>query len=51
MSHTRVGLGTRFPVTVSQGRTVGSPNFLNSPSVQSSAAPMPRFLSVCEDSV
>src|SRR5947209_15209854 len=51
MSQTRVGDGSRSPVNVSQGRVVGRPKLLNSPSLQPSAAPMPRFGSVCDESV
>ena len=51
MSQTGVGLGIRVPVKVSHGRTVSNPKLSNWPLVQPSAAPMPRFGSVWEDSV
>src|SRR5690348_9836926 len=51
MSQTGVGVGIREPVTVSQGRTVGRPKLSNWALVQPSAAPMPRFGSVCDDKV
>ena len=51
MSHTGVGRGTRAPVNVSHGRTVVSPKLSNWPLVQPSAAPIPRFGSVCDDKV
>ena len=44
-------LGMRAPVNVSHGRTVGKPKLSNWPLVQFSAAPMPRFGSVCDESV
>ncbi len=51
MSQTGVGWGMRAPVKVSHGRTVSSPKLSNWPLVQPSAATMPRFGSVCDDSV
>ena len=48
----RVGVGMREPVNVSHGRTVGRPHaFELALAPSSSAAPMPRFGSVCDDSV
>ena len=48
---TLVGVGTRRPVTVSQVWSVSRPNDFISASAQRTAAPIPRFGSVCEDSV
>src|SRR6476646_1078905 len=51
MSHTGVAVGMREPVTVSHGRTVGRPSLSNWPLAQLSAAPIPRFGSVWDESV
>ena len=57
MSRTRVGVGMREPVTVSDGSTMvrqlpqAAESRWNSPRSSSSAAPIPRFGSVCDESV
>ena len=53
----RVGTGTRSPLTTGSGRTISrqppqaAAVLRNSPSAHLRAAPIPRFGSVCEDSV
>ena len=57
MSRTRVGVGMRAPVKISDGSTMvrqlpqAAESRWNSPRAHSSAAPMPRLGSVCDDSV
>jgi hypothetical protein len=48
---TRVGVGMRRPVTVSQACRVARPKPFIRASAQRTAAPMPRFGSVCDDKV